>query len=203
MTRVRWAQGIQPKNFLWILKDQVAVCERPGGYGIHHRTSRRHTEIVWLREQNFDYVVSLISSRHNLRSYQELRVPYHHVPFAGFGDGPEGLARVMAAIRDHVRAGHKIVVHHERLDETVMGLVAAYLAWMGLVPDGPRAVVVAEKLFEQELPAKAREIFALQDRCPRPSEVQPSAVSDVLNKPKDDDTSTSVRPPNSTTNQRQ
>lgn len=201
--RGRWAQGIQPKHFLWILKDQVAVCERPGGYGIHHRKVRRRTEIVWLREQEFDFVVSLISSRHNLHSYQELRVPYHHVPFAGVSDGPLGLARAMAAIRDHVRAGHKIVVHDERLGETVMGLVAAYLAWMGLVPDGSRAVIVAEKLFEQELPAKAREIVALQDRCPRPFEVEPSAVSDVINKPNDDEASGGVHSPNSPTNQHQ
>ena len=27
----KWAQGIQPRNFAWILKDKLAICERPGG----------------------------------------------------------------------------------------------------------------------------------------------------------------------------
>ena len=27
------AQGIQPRNFAWFIKDRLAVCERPGGYG--------------------------------------------------------------------------------------------------------------------------------------------------------------------------
>ena len=28
----KWAQGIEPRNFAWIIKDQLAVSERPGGY---------------------------------------------------------------------------------------------------------------------------------------------------------------------------
>ena len=28
--RGKWAQGIQPRNFAWIIKDHLAVCERPG-----------------------------------------------------------------------------------------------------------------------------------------------------------------------------
>ena len=30
----KWAQGITPRNFVWVLKDRLAVCERPGGYGV-------------------------------------------------------------------------------------------------------------------------------------------------------------------------
>ena len=26
----KWAQGITPRNFVWVLKDRLAVCERPG-----------------------------------------------------------------------------------------------------------------------------------------------------------------------------
>ncbi|MEY2406052.1 MAG: hypothetical protein QOG39_968, partial [Acidimicrobiaceae bacterium] len=25
----KWAQGIQPRNFAWVIKDKLAVCERP------------------------------------------------------------------------------------------------------------------------------------------------------------------------------
>lgn len=173
--RGRWAQGIKPKHFRWVLKDQVAVCERPGGYGFEHRKVRRLEEIIWLREQGFDFVVSLIGSKHNLHNYQELSVPYHHVPFAGLSDGPLGLTRAMAAIRDHVCAGHKIVVHREEVGDTITGLIAAYLLWMGLVPDAPRAIVITEKLFERELTATGREFLALVQKCERQEDVQPGA----------------------------
>ena len=163
--RGRWAQGIEPRHFRWVLKDQLAVCERPGGYGVDHRKVRRLEEIIWLREQGFHFVVSLIGATHNLHNYQELGLPYHHLPFAGLSDGPSGLTRAMAAIRDHLRAGHKIVIHREELGETISGLVAAYLLWTGLVPDGPRAITVTERLFERELSAQGREFVAMLRRC--------------------------------------
>lgn len=177
--RGRWAQGIEPRHFRWVLKDQVAVCERPGGYGIEHRKVRRLEEIIWIREHGFDFVVSLIGSKHNLHNYQELGVPYHHVPFSGLSDGPLGLTRAMAAIRDHVRARHKIVIHREELGDTITGLIAAYLLWMGLVPDGPRAIVITEKLFERELTATGREFLALVQKCDRQEDVQPAAFLTV------------------------
>ena len=38
--RGKWALGITPRNFTWIMKDKLAVCERPGGYGDNHRRVR-------------------------------------------------------------------------------------------------------------------------------------------------------------------
>ena len=49
----KWAQGIKPRNFAWIIRDRLAICERPGGYGANHRRVRRQEEIIWLREQGF------------------------------------------------------------------------------------------------------------------------------------------------------
>ena len=48
--RGRWALGITPRHFTWILKDKLAICERPGGYGENHRRVRRQEEIIWIRE---------------------------------------------------------------------------------------------------------------------------------------------------------
>ena len=58
----KWAQGIQPRNFAWVIKDRLAICERPGGYGANHRRVRRQEEIIWLREQGFGVVISLLPS---------------------------------------------------------------------------------------------------------------------------------------------
>jgi len=62
----RWAQGIEPRNFTWVLKDQLAVSERPGGYSRNHRRVRRQEEILWLRQESFSRIVSLLPSSHNL-----------------------------------------------------------------------------------------------------------------------------------------
>ena len=77
----KWAQGIRPRNFSWIIKDQLAICERPGGYGANHRKVRRQEEIIWIREQEFSCVISLIPAPHNLHNYDELNLPYRHWPF--------------------------------------------------------------------------------------------------------------------------
>ena len=71
----RWALGITPRNFTWILKDKLAICERPGGYGENHRRVRRQEEIIWIRENGFGCVVSIIPAPHNLHNYDELGVP--------------------------------------------------------------------------------------------------------------------------------
>ena len=175
--RGKWAQGIEPRHFRWVIKDRIAVCERPGGYGDSHRKVRRQEEIIWLRQHEFDFVVSLIGSTHNLHNYEELGVPFHHVPFAGPGDGPLGLTRAMASIRDHFDKGHKIVVHREELGERISGLIAAYLLWMELVPDGPRAINVAEQLFERELGPTARELVSMVAKCAPSADVEVDAFA--------------------------
>ncbi|MFQ5558757.1 MAG: hypothetical protein ACE5GB_14780, partial [Acidimicrobiales bacterium] len=90
--RGKWAQGIVPRNFRWIIKDQLAVCERPGGYGSNHRRVRRQEEILWLRHNGFDRVISLIPGSHNLHNYEQLDLPFRHVPFGGPHDGAAALA---------------------------------------------------------------------------------------------------------------
>ena len=44
--RGKWALGITPRNFTWFMKDKLAVCERPGGYGDNHRRVRRQDSCV-------------------------------------------------------------------------------------------------------------------------------------------------------------
>ena len=187
--RGKWAQGIEPRHFTWIVKDRLAVCERPGGYGDNHRRVRRQEEIIWLRQQEFDFVISLIPGTHNLHNYEELGLPFHHVPFSGPDDGPRGLTRAMAAIRDHLAAGDRIVVHRKELGEQVAGLVAAYLLWMGLVPDPPTTVSLTEQLFERELGPTARELVSMVERCTPSNELPPDAFADdpVAEEPADDE----------------
>src|SRR4029079_6368439 len=95
----KWAQGIQPRNFSWVGKDKLAVCERPGGYGVNHRRVRRQEEIIWIREQGFSCVVSLIPSPHNLHHYDELSVVWRHRPFTTGDDAQRFVATFFPELR--------------------------------------------------------------------------------------------------------
>jgi hypothetical protein len=157
----RWAQGIQPRNFAWVIKDRFAVCERPGGYGPNHRRVRRQEEIIWLREQGFAMVVSIIPSPHNLHNYDELGLPYRHVPF-GVNDDPRAvLDELLPELRDLMAAGTKVVLHGEEVGDRVAGLAGGYIRWAGMVPDGPQAVSIIERITGRQLDPFGRNLIAL------------------------------------------
>ena len=85
----KWAQGIAPRNFAWIIKDQLAVSRASGRLRPNHRRVRRQEEIIWMREQGFTCVISLIPSPHNLHNYDELGVTWRHRPFGVHDDNGE------------------------------------------------------------------------------------------------------------------
>jgi hypothetical protein len=156
----KWAQGIIPRNFVWVLKERLAVCERPGGYGANHRRVRRQEEIIWIREQGFTRVISLISAAHNLHNYDELGVAWLHRP-QNPSDDPIAFQREFYNELRHLLAnGEKILVHQEEVGDRVCGLVAGYLLWTGLVPYGPQAISVTERLTGRQLGPMGRGLVA-------------------------------------------
>lgn len=156
----KWAQGIRPRNFHWIIKDQLAVSERPGGYGPNHRRVRRQEEIIWIREQSFTCVYSLIPAPHNLHNYDELGVVWRHQPFGSQDDVRQYLAQLLPELRDVIAAGGKVLVHLEELGDRICGVVAGFLLWNGLVDSGPRAISIVEQITERQMGPLGREIVA-------------------------------------------
>ena len=157
----KWAQGIQPRNFAWVIKDQLAVCERPGGYGPNHRRVRRQEEIIWLREQGFGCVISIIPSPHNLHNYDELGVAYLHRPYAPNDDARAILSGLYPEIRSMLSSGQKVVLHGEEVGDRVAGLVGGYIRWAGLVPEGPQAVSITERITGRQLQPLGRGLIQL------------------------------------------
>ena len=84
----KWAAGIPPRNFTWVIKDRLAMSERPGGFAPNHRKVRRQEEIIWLQVQGFTRVVSLLPSSHNLRAYEEKSHGQRALPPAHLGRRP-------------------------------------------------------------------------------------------------------------------
>ena len=163
-TKGKWQQGIVPRNFHWIIKDQLAVCERPGGYGQNHRRVRRQEEIIWIREQAFTAVISLIPAPHNLHNYDEYGVPWRHWPFPGSEDSTLFLGRHLPELRDLLAAGAKLLVHREELSDSVCGFMCGFLLWSGLVDTGPHAITLLERMVGRELGPYGRELVTLADQ---------------------------------------
>lgn len=162
----KWSEGIQPRGFRWIITDRFGVCERPGGYGAGHRRVRRLEEIIWLRRNEIDLIVTLTPIPYNLRDYDEHGLAYAHLPFSGPSDGLDRLEVILSTIRDRV-AAERVVLHHDSIGDRVSGVVAGYLLWVGLVDSGPEAITLTERLLERELGPLARETVTMADQLKR------------------------------------
>ncbi|MFZ4585155.1 MAG: hypothetical protein ACOYNI_07980 [Acidimicrobiia bacterium] len=159
--RGRWAQGLEPRAFFWLVKDRLAGSERPGGFARNHRKVRRSEEIIWLRSHGFTQVLSLLDGPHNLHAYEEAGIDSMQI---ALGRGDELLAS-LAAIYAQLAAWmgdpeQRVLVHHEECGDRLIGTLAGYLLYAGPVDAGPHAIQILEKLTGRELGAEGREIVA-------------------------------------------
>ena len=163
--RGKWALGITPRNFTWILKDKLAICERPGGVGDSHRRVRRQEEIIWLRENGFGCVLSIIAAPHNLHNYDELGVNARHRPFT-----PEDLEPWLRSfyreLHELLRAQVKVLVHGEEVGDRIVGIMGGYIRWAGLVDDDTQAITVTERLAGRQLDPFGRSLIAVATELP-------------------------------------
>ena len=165
--RGRWAAGIVPRNFCWIVKDHLAVSERPGGYAPNHRKVRRQEELLWLRAQGFTQ--GGVASRFDpqparLRGARPGVVTFSHS--VGFGDARVVLAELYPSLQRWLRTGERVLLHQEELGDCVMGVVAGYLLWSEILPDGPRAITAMEQLLRRQMGTAGRVIVSRGGRGP-------------------------------------
>ncbi|MFM8238275.1 MAG: hypothetical protein ACKOBG_11085 [Actinomycetota bacterium] len=160
--RGRWAQGLEPRNFMWVIRDRLGAGERPGGFARNHRKVRRQEELIWLSANGFTRVVSLLDSPHNLHAYEEAGLVPVHSPLGANDEFAARLAAVYAILDDLLAdPAHKVFVHHEEFGDRLLGTLAGYLLHAGFVPLGPQAISIIEKLSTRSLDAGGREIVAL------------------------------------------
>lgn len=164
--RGRWAAGIVPRNFTWVIKDRLAVSERPGGYASNHRKVRRHEELLWLRAQNFDRIVSLLPSSHNLHAYDELGLVWSHFPMSSSADLLHPLGELYGSLLAWLRRGERILLHQDELGDHVMGVVAGYLLWSRILSDEPQAITVVEQLLRRQMGRPGRLIVSTAAELP-------------------------------------
>lgn len=165
MAKGKWAQGIQPRQFQWIIANQLAVCERPGGYGPNHRRVRRQEEVIWIRENDFAFVISLIPSDHNLHSYDELGLPWKHWPFAPTVNLEVALPQIYPELANLLATGKKLLLHMEEVGDRLAGFLAGYLRWAGLVPVTFEAIMVVERILGRQMGPNGRNIVTAAEHA--------------------------------------
>jgi hypothetical protein len=162
----KWAAGIPPRNFAWIIRDRLAVSERPGGFSSSHRRVRRQEEIIWLRVQGFTHLVSLLPSPHNLAAYEEEGLAYAHYPLVPGADPRAVLGEAYLDLDRSLGEGLRILVHQDELGDRVMGAVAGFLVWSGRLPSGPQAVALVEHLVGHQMGPGGRELVVAVEHMP-------------------------------------
>lgn len=162
----KWAAGIPPRNFTWVIKDRLAVSERPGGFAPNHRRVRRQEEIIWLRVQGFDRVISLLPSPHNLHAYDDEGLAWAHYPVPVAGDPRGALAECYQDLDRSLGVGQRLLMHQEELGDRVMGVVAGYLVWSGRMPGGPQSVALVEHVVGRQMGSTGRELVVVVDSMP-------------------------------------
>jgi hypothetical protein len=148
------------------MKDHLAISERPGGFSPNHRKVRRQEEIIWLRQQGFGRVISLLPSPHNLHAYDDEGLAWAHYPLPATGDPKTVLAACYKDIDDSLSAGLRLLVHQDELGDRVMGVVAGYLVWSNRIHSQPQAVALLEHVRGHAMGEPGRELLASLDNLP-------------------------------------
>lgn len=157
----KWARGIPPRYFTWVLKDRLAIAERPGGYSRSHRPVRRQEEIIWLREQGFTRIVSMLASPHNLRAYEELHMPATHVPLQSTVDLRDVLPELFVAMDRWLANNERLLVHMEEVGDRLIGIMGAYLIWRGFPGTTAQAIGAVERITLRQMGPDGREVMNL------------------------------------------
>ena len=163
MAKGKWAQGIPPRDFKWVIKDKLAICEKLGGYGEQHRAVRRQEEVIWVRERRFRYVISL-QPGDDLSGYDELGVRWKHWPLPAAGELEPSLSAIYPELQKLIRSDSPILIHMEEVSDRLAGFIGGYIVYTGMVPDVSEAIQLTERLMERALGPAGRQLITATSR---------------------------------------
>ena len=116
-----------PKRIWWARPRKLCALERPGGGGRSHRPDRREAEISYLQSSGVRLVVSTMTTRHGLLSYEEAGLEWHHVPVPAAAGAEKQFEELLALLRRECRRRGAVAVHGNRHTDFVAALCAAHL----------------------------------------------------------------------------
>ena len=140
----------------------MAVSERVGGYGFQHRRVRREEEIIWLKEQGINTVLSFLPSNQNSAAYDAagFRVLAHTVE--GFPEEGEDVAAIFAAMDAALAPpGASVLIHRDTIDDTMSGILAGYLVHSRLGDDPIIATSVIQEIVGRPMGPEGRSLIPI------------------------------------------
>ncbi len=158
--------GLKPRDFVWVIAGRLAVSQRIGGYGFQHRRVRREEEIIWLRDNaKINTLVSLLTGNQNISAYEEAGFAVTHEPLATELKVASDVPRVLKSISAALAPSKAVVlIHRDLVDETLAGLLAAYLIYSGMVGDPIKAAAVIQEILGRPLGPEARTMMSVAVR---------------------------------------
>jgi hypothetical protein len=153
------ATGLMPREFTWVIKGRLAVSERVGGYGDHHRRIRREEELTWLEEQGFTAVLSLCPTPDGLAHYRDAGFEPIHMPVTTGAEAefaPTFFERLEQAL-DGDRA--TVLVHRDFIDDTIVGLLGGYLVASGMLESPVQATAIIQEISGRPLGPLGRSLI--------------------------------------------
>jgi hypothetical protein len=111
----------------WARPKKLCALERPGGGGRSHRPERRAEEMEYLVSSGVRLVVSTMTTRHGLATYEEAGLEWHHVPVESCAGAEGALEELLGFLRRELRRRGAVAVHGNRHTDFVAALCAAHL----------------------------------------------------------------------------
>ena len=150
--------GLEPREFRWVIKDRLAVSQRPGGYGDGHRRIRRAEELTWMQGNGFTSVLSLCEGNQNLAAYEEAGFEAVHHPMAATVDTEIAIG-VFNAISDSIQDDRVTLLHKDTIDDVLTGILGGYLVYSGLLRSPIQAMAVIQEITARPLGPLGRSLI--------------------------------------------
>lgn len=155
--------GLEPRGFRWVIAGRLAVSERIGGYGFQHRRVRREEEILWLKEQGINTVLSFLPGNQNQAAYESGGFVFHSYPIDHELEGLEDVIPIYDAMDEALaRAGSSVLIHRDTIDDTIVGLLAGYLVHSAMVLDPIVATSVIQEIVGRPIGPEGRRLIPTQ-----------------------------------------
>jgi hypothetical protein len=151
--------GLEPRSFRWVIKDRLAVSERIGGYGFQHRKVRREEELIWLSDRGINTIVSLYGPEQSGLPYEAAGFKQSSVDVPADLE-PEAVAQVLDVLAEALEPPDAVVlVHRDTIDDTLAGLLAAYLLHANMLDDPIVATDVIQRILGRAIGPEGRRLI--------------------------------------------
>ena len=150
--------GLEPREFRWVIKDRLAVSQRPGGYADGHRRIRRTEELTWLKANGFTSVLSLCEGNQNIAAYEEAGLETFHHPMSSTIDREIAIG-VFQAISESIDGDRVTLLHKDTIDDVLTGILGGYLVYSGMLRSPIHAMAVIQEITARPLGPLGRSLI--------------------------------------------